>query len=362
MTLGNTIKRLRHEQNLTQDQLAKSLSITSRAVSQWECDRTTPDLSLIPSLCHIFGITSDELLGIDVDKSRQMIERYLEDALKLGNQNKLSARTKLLREANRKFPREYRIMLSLSESILAEYSRKSDKNYDEVIELCKRILAECTDSNIRYNAMSLLATAYSQAETYDEMFKLALEMPRVAYTYEEFMIDHWSYEFCYDEMQDYLNHMIERIIQMTVSTANQYNRNGELVYTPNERIHLLKTVMYLLEFLFPDEDYHIKALAGETACSYLADIYFDNQNYEEAWHWIEKGAEFAIHMDTYDFDAPHTSLILRGYVDGGWIKDEVDNHTQKLLDMLTSSEAAEIWGSDARYHALVERLEEVAQG
>ncbi|MBQ9130605.1 MAG: helix-turn-helix transcriptional regulator, partial [Clostridia bacterium] len=54
MSIGSTIKRLRREKDLTQEQLAEYLGITSRAISQWECDRTAPDISQLPTLCHIF--------------------------------------------------------------------------------------------------------------------------------------------------------------------------------------------------------------------------------------------------------------------------------------------------------------------
>ena len=53
MSIGSTIKRLRREKDITQEQLAEYLGITSRAVSQWECDRTAPDISQLPALCHI---------------------------------------------------------------------------------------------------------------------------------------------------------------------------------------------------------------------------------------------------------------------------------------------------------------------
>ena len=50
MSIGSTIKRLRREKDITQEQLAEYLGITSRAISQWECDRTAPDISQIPAL------------------------------------------------------------------------------------------------------------------------------------------------------------------------------------------------------------------------------------------------------------------------------------------------------------------------
>ena len=65
MTIGSKIKTLRRARDLTQESLAEYLGISPKAVSQWECDRTSPDISQIPLLCNLFEVTSDELLGID---------------------------------------------------------------------------------------------------------------------------------------------------------------------------------------------------------------------------------------------------------------------------------------------------------
>ena len=78
MSIGSNIKRLRREKDITQEQLAEYLGITSRAISQWECDRTAPDISLLPALCHIFDVSSDTLLGIDIEKNNEEIKKYLD--------------------------------------------------------------------------------------------------------------------------------------------------------------------------------------------------------------------------------------------------------------------------------------------
>lgn len=361
MSIGSTIKRLRREKNITQEQLAEYLGITSRAISQWECDRTAPDLAQLPALCHIFDVTSDILLGIDIEKNNEEIIKYLTEANDLGNQNKNSERTALLREANKKFPRNYVIMHRLADSIVYECSRKGSKKYDEAIELCKQILAECTDSITRYEAINTLGTAYGYAEKYAEMLKLADEMPHIRFSYEEFMRYRWKGDEGFNEFQDYVNYLIERLVEMISIAPGQRNDNGEYIYSYDDRIRMLKTSVSLLELLFPDGDYQFKAQLGEQACSHLCSTYLDSQNYEEAWCWLEKGAEFAIHMDTYDFEAPHTSPVLLGHVDGGWIVEENGNHTQFLLEWLTASDETEVFRSDARCDSLVERLKKAAK-
>lgn len=61
-TIGSFIAVLRKAAGMTQKQLAEKLNVSDKAVSRWERDETLPDLTLIPVLAEIFGVTSDELL------------------------------------------------------------------------------------------------------------------------------------------------------------------------------------------------------------------------------------------------------------------------------------------------------------
>ncbi len=62
-TLGKRIVHNRKKLGLTQDQLAEQLGITAQAVSKWENDQTCPDITMLPKLADIFGISTDALLG-----------------------------------------------------------------------------------------------------------------------------------------------------------------------------------------------------------------------------------------------------------------------------------------------------------
>lgn len=61
-TIGNRIARYRKAKNLTQEALANQIGVSSQAVSKWETDASCPDISALPQLCRILGITTDELL------------------------------------------------------------------------------------------------------------------------------------------------------------------------------------------------------------------------------------------------------------------------------------------------------------
>ncbi len=61
-TIGNRISKYRKGKGFTQEDLAGKLCVSSQAVSKWETDASCPDISLLPQLCNVLGITTDELL------------------------------------------------------------------------------------------------------------------------------------------------------------------------------------------------------------------------------------------------------------------------------------------------------------
>ena len=75
-TLGKRIVANRKRLGLTQDSLAEQLGVTAQAVSKWENDQSCPDITMIPRLAEIFGITTDELLGVEkrIVQEAEMVE------------------------------------------------------------------------------------------------------------------------------------------------------------------------------------------------------------------------------------------------------------------------------------------------
>ena len=62
LTIGKRIGLLRKEKGMTQEELAEHMGISPQAVSKWENDQTCPDISALPKLSKLLGITVDELL------------------------------------------------------------------------------------------------------------------------------------------------------------------------------------------------------------------------------------------------------------------------------------------------------------
>ena len=61
-TMGNRIAKYRKAKGMTQEELANAMGVSSQAVSKWENDASCPDISLLPQLSKVLGISTDELL------------------------------------------------------------------------------------------------------------------------------------------------------------------------------------------------------------------------------------------------------------------------------------------------------------
>ena len=66
-SIGAVIRRLRTEKSWTQEVLAEKLHLTPQAVSRWETELSLPDVSQVPLLARVLGVTTDTLFGVEAE-------------------------------------------------------------------------------------------------------------------------------------------------------------------------------------------------------------------------------------------------------------------------------------------------------
>lgn len=66
--LGENIKKIRELSGLNQTDLGKLFSTGKNTISDYETGRSTPNIHFIKSFCSHFGITSDSLLGLEIER------------------------------------------------------------------------------------------------------------------------------------------------------------------------------------------------------------------------------------------------------------------------------------------------------
>ncbi len=158
MSIGTTIKKLRRERDMTQEQLAEYLGITANAVSQWECDRTAPDISQLPILAGLFSTTIDTLLEYDCDAQKEDIENFFRLIREELPNDDMESRIRLGKEYTSKYPKNYDIAHEMCWIINWSDKEQRQENLPLLRSLCEKIISECTVQTYRESAVKLMCT------------------------------------------------------------------------------------------------------------------------------------------------------------------------------------------------------------
>lgn len=77
--IGNYLKDLRKEKDLTQEQLAEKLSVSRRTISRWETGNNLPDLDLLIELADFYDVDLRDL--IDGERTSKAVDKDLKETV-----------------------------------------------------------------------------------------------------------------------------------------------------------------------------------------------------------------------------------------------------------------------------------------
>lgn len=78
-SFGNMVVVLRKQKGMTQLELAEKMGVTDKAVSKWERDLSFPDVSSIPKLAEILGVSVDELMQVKAESKEEPIKKKIDE-------------------------------------------------------------------------------------------------------------------------------------------------------------------------------------------------------------------------------------------------------------------------------------------
>ena len=146
---GKFIAKLRKEKNMTQEQLAEKMGVSTNAVSKWERGLSFPDVSLYKKLCKELGINIEELINGEKDNSEEAKEKAIISTVKEKEKIKKNSKKILIL---------FIVISIIIISSLVYYNKilkvnlvsDSDYLYDEVINFIKeKEFSENPDSNYK---------------------------------------------------------------------------------------------------------------------------------------------------------------------------------------------------------------------
>lgn len=166
LNIGETIKRLRKEREITQEEFAEVLGVSCQSVSRWENDSCYPDIELIPTIAEFFGISTDRLMGVDETKEKAAVSKYLDAFQTSISKGDIDDCIRIARNGVAEFPNNYILLNKLMYALFVSGDddgnipawKENMEKYDaEITALGERIMKYCPDQNIRLEATARLA-------------------------------------------------------------------------------------------------------------------------------------------------------------------------------------------------------------
>ncbi len=191
---------------MTQEQLAELFSISPQAVSRWETDAAMPDVSLLPPLANLFQVTTDYLLGVDIQKNEDRIIEIIKNASAEGTDE--------------------------------EYQQ----NLEEMNRLCENILAKCPDRKIQNLAVGYLCRAAKKTANISRAKELVKSMPDI-YDSQEILTE---YLLEGDDKKSYIKDVLYALYIQTISELCTLAKSmpKDIVSLLYKKVEMLNNALY----------------------------------------------------------------------------------------------------------------------
>ena len=165
LKIGAIIKKLRAENNITQETLATAIGVTPQAISRWESEGGYPDIELLPALADFFSVSTDELLGYKLSEREQELANIKKEMERLSEVGSVEERVAYARNAFAHYPNDYEIRDHLAVCLYFVWEETHDEAlFKEIESLLGSVANECNDENTRYDAINTLITLYGEVK------------------------------------------------------------------------------------------------------------------------------------------------------------------------------------------------------
>lgn len=353
MEIGTTIKKHRRSRDMTQEQLAEYLRVSVSAVSQWESGKTAPDLSLIPAICNLFGISSDELLGINLEQKEERVKEIRAEADKYSERGYMDKAAEILEKGLQEFPNSYDLMCDLM------YARSYDKKHlDEAIRLGHAILDGCTDDGYRMAAKQVLCYAYRDKEDHKKALEIAQTLPTIHITKESFLPLLYTGNDSYRTQQNLIETLFD-MLGMKLGCMNKQLDDGTWAYTPAEMAAIRDKQLALFDILIEDGNYGFYHNRMDNIHRGQASYYAMIQDAEHTLHHLSAAADHAITFVVTEGECEYTSLLLRGKSSGRFSTTSPVNDAQDMINFMSAPDF-DFLRSTPEFAAILDRLTPVA--
>ncbi|MDR0904558.1 MAG: helix-turn-helix domain-containing protein [Oscillospiraceae bacterium] len=300
ISISENIKRLRRERDMTQDDLASVMGVTSQSVSKWETGTAYPDVETIPLLANYFDVSVDDLFGMasirDETRIEEEMKRWLELLLQGPSTN--TACRELLGNLAREFPRHWLTQKNYATSLLQPEAKPEDNR--KAIEVIERILNECNDNDVRNDANELLISAYERLGEQDRAIALAEKLPVMNQAQEPTLLRLRLREAAIANDRDkllalYREHT-QQAARMLQSPLASYRNLVEVTGITDDEffLKLVHTESFMYELMFNEDATTQAANNMQSAMESLLAYFYASRDVEKALKHFERHVEMQL--------------------------------------------------------------------
>lgn len=335
---GETLKELRHRQNLTQEKLSDFLGVSFQTISKWERGESYPDITLLPVIADFFRVSVDELLGLNKSRDEEEIKELLKEHDNYTDEKLILKSITALRK---KYPNDFRVQLRWMGYLIFYDWDGLEKNTAEIMSIYNHIQNTCTNDAVRICAkryyiylMGGLACKENPTVTFEDYEHVIREMPLMRDGRETFT-------FCYSmhnhpDADRIIQEAIEESIDLTYCSLADYYFTSK--FTRDYQIEILQKTADFFNYIYNDGNYSRMWRIVINGCyGMLGFFYFQSGDEEKALHNLRRAAELAIKFDnlprittlhstlfegkTFDKQALGTTFIAKS-----WMKENIENY------------------------------------
>lgn len=305
-TVGSTIRLLRKNKNLTQEELAEAINVTPQAISKWENNIGLPDISQIIPLATFFGVSTDIILGIAENNRNEEINEILNACNDRTLRKDEIESWLLIQDALKKYPSnldllqesiEYGIALSYKGNYCynEEYAERIYKETTRQAELIIKYSSNATNILRAHMIMVMLHSSFGDAES---AVKHANEFPWRADMTVHAMCAWINKAFNEFEIEKInLQRDLEQHMHSSINTLGLLGISYENTKNYDEALKMYFTILNIINEVFKEDDYVPALYRLEIGNVYamIARTYLCLGNIDECLNYLEQMVDVEIY-------------------------------------------------------------------
>jgi len=357
--IGENIKRLRKEKDMTQETLADFLGVSFQSVSKWERGEALPDITLVPSIANYFGVTIDELMGNDKIINEEKIQKYLaeyDELNLLDTPESCRQKNTLAKEVYRNYPYDWRVIDMYRHSLVCGYDAETfEENKSVLRRLCEMILDRCNVEE--YRAAAIHALLYI-CEDDGEAEKLLGQFPHDIVFWQSFVrANHYIGRGRYDEarlqqqknLHEYYGYVTYAMVAICSSYPNMPSPE------PSYVIAMTKKQIAIANILFENGE---KSDYLGSCNTLIAQEYLKLGDIENGLEYLDEAVKSYIKYDAQPAEFQYTSLGFERIMHKDSEKLNEWYSIELLLHGLENDECYDCVRNDERFKRSVELLKQ----